>query len=131
MTAGGALAGLGGAQLVLASTLNWVENVTVGRGFVAVALVIFASWLPLTATLGALLFGAAVALAAPAAGARRRHLAFLLGMPPYVLTLVVLASPAAAGAAMPAEGSGRVRSGRRVARRASGMHAATPWEGSQ
>jgi simple sugar transport system permease protein len=91
VTAGGALAGLGGAQLVLASTLNWVENVTVGRGFVAVALVIFASWLPIRAALGALLFGAAVSLQLQLQARGVNISAFLLGMTPYILTLVVLA----------------------------------------
>ncbi|MBI5309455.1 MAG: ABC transporter permease [Actinobacteria bacterium] len=91
VTAGGALAGLGGAQLVLASTLNWVENITVGRGFVAVALVIFASWLPIRAALGALLFGAAVSLQLQLQARGVNVSAFLLGMTPYVLTLVVLA----------------------------------------
>ncbi|MGH2906909.1 MAG: ABC transporter permease [Solirubrobacterales bacterium] len=91
VTAGGALAGLGGAQLVLASTLNWVENVTVGRGFVAVALVIFASWLPIRAELGALLFGAAVSLQLQLQAHGVNVSAFLLGMTPYILTLIVLA----------------------------------------
>ena len=43
---GGAMAGIGGAQLSTASTLNWSEQMTVGRGYVAVALVIFAGWVP-------------------------------------------------------------------------------------
>lgn len=91
VTAGGALAGLGGAQLVLASTLNWVEDITVGRGFVAVALVIFASWLPIRAALGALLFGGAVSLQLQLQAEGLNVSAFLLGMTPYVLTLAVLA----------------------------------------
>ncbi|MFY9264506.1 MAG: ABC transporter permease [Solirubrobacterales bacterium] len=91
VTSGGALAGMGGAQLVLASTLNWVEDVTVGRGFVAVALVIFASWLPIRAALGALLFGLAVSLQLQLQAEGLSISAFLLGMTPYVLTLVVLA----------------------------------------
>ncbi|MFY9487156.1 MAG: ABC transporter permease [Solirubrobacterales bacterium] len=91
VTAGGALAGMGGAQLVLASTLNWVEDVTVGRGFVAVALVIFASWLPIRAAVGALLFGLAVSLQLQLQAEGLSISAFLLGMTPYVLTLAVLA----------------------------------------
>jgi simple sugar transport system permease protein len=91
VTAGGALAGLGGAQLVLASTLNWVENVTVGRGFVAVALVIFASWMPIRAALGALLFGVAVSSQLQLQARGVNVSAFLLGMTPYILTLAVLA----------------------------------------
>ncbi len=91
VTTGGALAGVGGAQLVLASTLNWVENVTVGRGFVAVALVVFASWLPIRAALGALLFGLAMSLQLQLQAEGLNVSAFLLEMTPYVLTLVVLA----------------------------------------
>lgn len=88
--AGGALAGIGGAQLILASTLNWVENLTVGRGFVAVALVIFASWMPLRAAMGAMLFGAAVSLQLQLQARGVEISPFLLGMTPYILTLVVL-----------------------------------------
>jgi ABC-type uncharacterized transport system permease subunit len=91
VTAGGALAGLGGAQLVLATTLNWTENITQGRGFVAVALVIFASWLPLRASAGALLFGAAFALNLVLQTRGVGIPSFYLLMLPYVLTLVVLA----------------------------------------
>ena len=91
VTAGGALAGLGGAQLVLATTLNWTENITQGRGFVAVALVIFASWLPLRAAGGALLFGAAFALNLVLQTRGVGIPSFYLLMLPYVLTLIVLA----------------------------------------
>ena len=68
---GGALAGLGGAQLSLAYTQSWVEGMTNGRGFIAVALVIFAMWNPLRGMAGALLFGGArgVSAAAPGHGA--------------------------------------------------------------
>lgn len=89
--AGGALAGIGGAQLVLAFTLNWVENVTVGRGFVAVALVIFAAWQPIRASLGAFVFGGAVALQLQLQARGVDVSSFVLGMTPYVLTLLVLA----------------------------------------
>jgi simple sugar transport system permease protein len=92
VTAGGALAGLGGAQLVLATTLNWTENITQGRGFVAVALVIFASWLPLRAAAGALLFGAAFALNLVLQTRGVGIPSFYLLMLPYVLTLIVLAA---------------------------------------
>ena len=47
IAAGGALSGLGGAQLSLGLTHTWSEGMTVGRGFVAVGLVIFAMWSPL------------------------------------------------------------------------------------
>jgi ABC-type uncharacterized transport system permease subunit len=87
---GGALAGLGGAQLVLAYTLAWVENITLGRGFVAVAIVIFAAWKPLRATLGAFVFGVAVSLQLRLQATGVEISSFLLGMLPYVLTLLVL-----------------------------------------
>src|SRR5262245_6342093 len=59
---GGLLAALGGSQLALAYTGVWTEGMTAGRGFIAVALVIFAAWNPLRAVAGALLFGGALAL---------------------------------------------------------------------
>jgi general nucleoside transport system permease protein len=87
---GGAFAGVGGAQLSLAYTQTWVEGMTNGRGFIAVALVIFAMWSPLRALAGALLFGGAVAfqLQLQARGASVSQ--FLLDMIPYLLTLLVL-----------------------------------------
>lgn len=87
---GGALAGLGGAQLSTVFTRNWSENMTVGRGFVAVALVIFAAWSPLRAMGGAYLFGAALALG-PALQVRNTGInQFALDAIPYALTLLVL-----------------------------------------
>lgn len=88
--AGGALAGVGGAQLVLAYTLNWVENVTVGRGFVAVALVIFAAWDPVRATIGSFIFGGALSLQLQLQARGVDISPFLLQMTPYVLTIVIL-----------------------------------------
>lgn len=55
---GGMMAGLGGAALSLAITPLWIEDMTAGQGWIAVGLVIFASWDPLRAALGAYLFGA-------------------------------------------------------------------------
>jgi general nucleoside transport system permease protein len=55
---GGACAGLAGGYLSLAYTPQWVENMTAGRGWIALALVVFASWLPWRALAGAYLFGA-------------------------------------------------------------------------
>jgi ABC-type uncharacterized transport system permease subunit len=87
---GGSLAGMGGAQLSLAYTQTWVEGMTNGRGFIAVALVIFAMWSPLRAIAGALLFGGAIAfqLQLQARGANVSQ--FLLDMIPYLVTLAVL-----------------------------------------
>jgi simple sugar transport system permease protein len=88
---GGALAGLGGAQLSLAVANSWFENMVAGRGFIAVALVIFAAWHPVRVLFGAYLFGAALALG-PALQARGYGVnQFALDVVPYVLTLAVLA----------------------------------------
>ena len=54
---GGACAGLGGAYLSLAYTPFWVSGMTAGRGWIALALVVFASWLPFRLMVGAYLFG--------------------------------------------------------------------------
>ena len=94
MLAGGALAGLGGAVLTVAQLGLFKEGVTAGRGWIAVALVIFARWRPGLALAGALLFGCATAL--------QFRLQALL-MLPYALTLLVLlyartdSAPAALG----------------------------------
>ncbi len=55
---GGACAGLAGSQLSLVYTPQWVENMTAGRGWIALALVVFASWRPVRVLAGAYLFGA-------------------------------------------------------------------------
>src|SRR5690606_25611170 len=55
---GGACAGLAGAQLSLVYTPQWVENMSAGRGWIALALVVFASWRPWRVFAGAYLFGA-------------------------------------------------------------------------
>lgn len=55
---GGACAGLAGAQLSLVYTPQWIENMTAGRGWIALALVVFASWRPWRVLIGAYLFGA-------------------------------------------------------------------------
>ena len=55
---GGACAGLAGGYLSLAYTPQWIENMTAGRGWIALALVVFASWLPWRVVIGAYLFGA-------------------------------------------------------------------------
>ncbi len=60
---GGGCAGLGGGYLSLAYTPQWVENMTAGRGWIALALVVFASWRPWRTVAGAYLFGAISILA--------------------------------------------------------------------
>ena len=54
---GGACSGLAGGYLSLAYTPQWVENMTAGRGWIALALVVFSSWLPWRIVVGAYLFG--------------------------------------------------------------------------
>jgi simple sugar transport system permease protein len=90
VTLGGALAGIGGAQLSTAYGKAWFENMTQGRGFVACAVVIFAARQPFKVTAGAYLFGAALALS-PALQARGYGInQFALNAVPYVLIIVVL-----------------------------------------
>ena len=87
---GGILGGLGGAQLSLSYARTWIEGMTAGRGFIAVALVIFASWRPLPVIAGALLFGGAIAFQLQLQARNVPVSPFLLDMIPYLLTLLVL-----------------------------------------
>lgn len=87
---GGMLAGLGAAHLSIAYTLNWTEYMTAGRGFIAVALVIFSKWNPLRAIAGALLFSAAVAFQLLLQASGVEVSPFLLDTIPYILTILVL-----------------------------------------
>ena len=87
---GGLLAGLGAAHLCIAYTMTWAEYMTAGRGFIAIALAIFAKWHPVRAIAGALLFSAAVAFQLLLQSSGVQISPFLLNTIPYVLTLVVL-----------------------------------------
>ena len=87
---GGLLTGLGAAHLAIAWTMTWAEYMTAGRGFIAVALVIFSKWHPLRAIAGALLFGGAVAFQLLLQASGVAVSPFLLDTLPYVLTLLVL-----------------------------------------
>ncbi len=87
---GGALAGLGGAQLSTAFTLNWSENMVVGRGFVAVALVIFAAWDPRKALIGAYLFSGSVSLQLQLQARGWELSRYLLEALPYLTVIGVL-----------------------------------------
>jgi simple sugar transport system permease protein len=87
---GGMLAGLGAAHLSIAYTMSWSDFMTAGRGFIAVALVIFSKWHPLRAIFGALLFSGAVAFQLLLQSSGVQISPFLLDTIPYVLTLVVL-----------------------------------------
>ncbi|MCF7645078.1 ABC transporter permease [Bacillus subtilis] len=87
---GGACAGLAGAQLSLVYVPQWVENMSAGRGWIALALVVFASWRPWRVLIGAYLFGAVTI-------GQLHAQAFGIGLPsqfmsalPYLATIVVL-----------------------------------------
>lgn len=88
VVAGGALCGLGGAYLSVVDVPQWQEHITAGRGWIAIALVIFISWRPLFALFGAFLFGGLSIV-----GFRLQHLKIsqnLLDMLPYLVTILVL-----------------------------------------
>ncbi len=87
---GGSLAGIGGAYLSLAYAPSWLENMTAGRGWIAVALVIFAMWNPITALLGAYLFGTIDALGFYMQTFGIMVPSFFLKMLPYVFTIIIL-----------------------------------------
>lgn len=88
---GGAMAGLGGASLVLAQVGTFAEQMTAGRGFIAIAIVVLGAWQPLRVAAAALLFGAAAALQFlfQALGTPVPYQFFL--MMPYLLALGALA----------------------------------------
>jgi general nucleoside transport system permease protein len=89
---GGAMAGLGGAFLSLSYTPMWVEEMTAGRGWIALALVVFSSWRPGRLFLGAYLFGGVTILQLYAQGAGGFGVpAQVMSMLPYLATILVLA----------------------------------------
>jgi ABC-type uncharacterized transport system permease subunit len=90
----GAFCGLAGAYLSIASSQVWVEGMIAGRGWVAVALVIFARWKPLGALTGAILFAGAEALIPRLQAIGADIPVYLMLALPYVLTLAVLILPA-------------------------------------
>jgi len=88
--AGGLLAGLGGAYLSLGATHMWVENMVAGRGWIALALVIFGFWHPAKAAAGAFLFGGVGVLQLRVQAAGTTVPSSILAMLPYLLTVLVL-----------------------------------------
>ena len=88
---GGALTAAGGAYLSLAYTSMWIENMTAGRGWIAIALVIFSAWEPFKAMLGSYLFGGIIAtqLRLQATG-KVTISANILMMLPYIATLLAM-----------------------------------------
>ncbi len=87
----GVLGGIAGAHLSIALAKTWAEWMTAGRGFIAVALVIFSKWHPLRAIAGSLLFGGAIALQLQMQAFGVPISSFILDMLPYLLSLGVLA----------------------------------------
>lgn len=90
VTAGAMLMGTAGFYLIMAYSPNWMEGMTAGRGWIAIALIIFAAWNPLYAIAGACLFGGLDAL-----GFRIQLMnigipSYFLKMLPYVVTILVL-----------------------------------------
>lgn len=90
--AGGALCGLGGAYLSLVYTPMWVEGMTAGRGWIALALVVFATWRPMRLLVGAYLFGGITILQLHLQGSGVVDIpSQVFSMLPYLATIVVLA----------------------------------------
>ncbi len=87
---GGSLAGLGGAYLSLAYTSMWVENMTAGRGWIAIVLVIFAIWDPLLAMAGAYLFGGISVLQFGLQVSQTPIPTNIMKMFPYLFTIIVM-----------------------------------------
>src|SRR5690606_7918063 len=87
---GGACAGLAGAYLSLVYVPQWVENMTAGRGWIALALVVFASWRPWRVLAGAYLFGAVTIGQLHAQALGLGIPSQLLSALPYLATIVVL-----------------------------------------
>jgi len=87
---GGALAGLGGAHLALFYSPMWVEGMVAGRGWIALALVVFATWRPARVMIGAYLFGGVTIAQFFAQGGGISIPAPFLSALPYIATIVVL-----------------------------------------
>ncbi|MBW4678086.1 MAG: ABC transporter permease [Desmonostoc geniculatum HA4340-LM1] len=87
---GGAMAGLAGGYLSLAYTPLWTENMTGGRGWIAIALVVFATWKPERILLGAYLFGGVGAIQLILQGLGVNISPYILSCLPYLATILVL-----------------------------------------
>ncbi|MDG1366559.1 MAG: ABC transporter permease [Acidimicrobiales bacterium] len=120
---GAALAGAGGAYMVLSFTPTWSPDIARGRGWVALAVVIFAGWRPFRAVAGALLYGGMISLGVTAQARgwdlpslEARDLSFFLSMLPFLVTLIAILIPA-----------GAAKIGRRVRSTAAPAALATPY----
>ena len=89
---GGAMAGIGGAFLSLVQVPIWGEDMTAGRGWIALGLVVFSSWQPFRVIFGAILFGGITILQLHAQGFDIRISAQYLSMLPYLATIIILVS---------------------------------------
>jgi len=87
---GGAMAGLGGAYVSLVRVPQWVEGMTAGAGWIALAIVVFASWRPWRVLLGAYLFGGVSVLQLNLQAAGVAIPVEYLSMSPYLVTILVL-----------------------------------------
>lgn len=87
---GGACAGMGGAYISLIRVPQWTEGMTAGVGWIALALVVFASWKPWRVLLGAYLFGGITQLQLNLQGAGVAIPVEYLAMSPYIVTIIVL-----------------------------------------
>ncbi len=87
---GGAMAGMGGAYVSLVRVPQWVDGITAGAGWIALAIVVFASWKPWRVLLGAYLFGGITALQLNLQAAGSAIPVEYLSMAPYLITIVVL-----------------------------------------
>jgi simple sugar transport system permease protein len=87
---GGGCAGLAGAYLSLAYTPFWSPGMTAGRGWIALAIVVFASWLPLRAVIGAYLFGGVTVLQLHAQARGWGIPSQAMSALPYLATIAVL-----------------------------------------
>ncbi|HQJ56190.1 MAG TPA: ABC transporter permease [Caldisericia bacterium] len=87
---GGLLAGAGGAYLTIGYAPFWLDGMTFGRGWIAVALVIFSMWNPLYAIIGAYLFGSIDALQFQLQAAGTNIPSSILQMLPYLITFIII-----------------------------------------
>ena len=87
---GGAMAGLGGAYISLIRVPQWVDGITAGQGWIALAIVVFATWKPWRVLLGAYLFGGISVLQLNLQAAGSAIPVEYLSMAPYLITILVL-----------------------------------------
>jgi simple sugar transport system permease protein len=84
------MAGLGGAYISLVRVPQWTDGITAGAGWIALAIVVFASWKPWRILLGAYLFGGITVLQLNLQAAGARIPVEYLSMSPYLITILVL-----------------------------------------